>query len=206
MPSLSKSMKKYSELLSFINEKHNWYLIINVFGESNQWCWWKQRSAHFPVWLTARERFFFILLLVPTDPCFPCKRRLRKLFDYSMLWGKAIEVFQDCFRITLHIVYKDSELIKPTRRLNNRLSAAFPKSAITVPFPSLVVYYRKITNFTRITRLRTIHPIFATDAIVLKGFTHFGFVQKRMIYHFQSSICPGTTVPRDAYLCLSHSG
>jgi len=117
-----------------------------------------------------------------------------------------MKVFQYCFRVTLHIVFKHSEHFKSTRRFNYRLSGAFPKSEITVHFPSLAVYHSKITNITRITRLRTIHLIFAKDAIFLIGFTHFGFVQKRMIYHFQSSICPGTTVPQDAYLYLYHSG
>jgi len=68
-----------------------------------------------------------------------------------------------------------------------------------VPFLVLPVDFHKITNFIHIMRLRTIHTIFATDARFLIGFTHFCFIQKRMIYHFQPSMCLGTSVPQDAF-------
>jgi len=112
---------------------------------------------------------------------------------------KSFEVFQNCFRLTCPSIFTHRRLIKPARRFINQLRAAFPMIEIIVPFLVLAVDFHKITNFTQIMRLRTIHTIFTTDPRFLIGFTYFGFIQKRMIYHFQLSMCHGTSVPQNTF-------
>merc|ERR550534_2425010 len=95
-------------------------------------------------------------------------RIISGLYELTSLWSTDLStVLTDFFS-------------RPTR--------AFPKREIIVSFPVPAEDFHKTTNFRFLMRLCTIHTFFMTYTISLKGFTHFGFVQKWMINHFQPSM------------------